>query len=119
MTMMILKQAEQWPLRVATQRAPEGLYFEHTPGEGDNHSSVQAYLPGGEYGGGIEWWNDDGEVASIKVPEKHQRKGIGNALYHHVKTNVEPSLHHSNSWDQSDAGAAWAQAIGEGEDNYS
>jgi hypothetical protein len=117
---------QKWRSITAIQQPPEGLNFQHwaTNKQIADHfgrfnmpiiaPAVTAHL-NGEMVGSVEWHphydnapDRRGEVSMINVPDKHQRKGIGTALYDWARTNVEPNLHHSPF--QSYDGEAWAAA---------
>jgi GNAT superfamily N-acetyltransferase len=52
-------------------------------------------------------WRHGGEVAMVATPEQHRGNGYATQLFNHVKTHLEPNLHHSPN--QTEEGAAWAK----------
>ena len=52
-------------------------------------------------------WRHGGEVAMASTHPDHQRKGLATQLFNHVKTHLEPNLHHSPL--QTPEGASWAR----------
>jgi GNAT superfamily N-acetyltransferase len=101
--MKIQSQRETFAFRLAGP----ALTFEHDElGDGQ---VLNAYWPDGSHAGQIDW-GPDGEVNGILVLPKNQRKGVGTALWQKAK-EIDPNIHHSTA--QSEAGSAWARAVGD------
>ena len=52
---------------------------------------------------------DHGTIWGVEVAEKHQKKGLATAMYHHAQRQGIPIKH--SEW-RTDAGDAWAKKVG-------
>jgi len=95
--------------------SPADLSFEFTRGEQyRSHHRIVATM-GGQYVGHIEWHPKSGRVMGVEVAPEHRRKGIATHLWRAAirqaadSRSVKKPIHSS---DRTDAGDAWARAIG-------
>jgi len=89
-----------------------GYQFHYEP-DLENHMIVATHPEHGQVG--ALSWNPEGEVDSVYVDTKHQRRGVATAMWQHAKAwalqNGEngPEKH---SEHLSEDGIRWAQAVG-------
>ena len=103
--------------------APDGPQFEHIYREPDmgregrhEHMYDHAVLARGETDKGpaiigqMLWRKGTGEITKIHVNESHRRQGVATSMYRHaLSLDVDPPVHNTK---RTDAGDAWAQAVG-------
>jgi len=114
--------------RMMNVAAPEGYYLPQFVAEAETEEGLLVYQvqmkvggPTGEVAGVLSWYDgvdpdfygeyrEPGEIADVTVFEPHRRKGIATALLAAAR-QIDPKVHHS--WDLTDDGRAWMQAVGQ------
>jgi len=87
------------------------LAFTPSPNE-DEHHRVSAIHEGTQVGGLM--WNPNSGATHVEVTKKHQRKGVATAMWHfaHSVASSNDLTEPVHSFDQSPAGARWADKVG-------
>src|SRR4249920_1025257 len=75
------------------------VHLHSTNGYGDG---VAGLHPEGQIPTGGNWhsaiaWDNHGKITNLDTKREHQGKGLGRALYEHVKENWRPDLMHDRS----------------------
>lgn len=103
---------------MSAQEHLSGLQFEHMP-EGTVHNDgrsvvepgglgVRALLQGHEIGH-LRWHHPSGEIDSVEVEGRHQRKGVATAMWH-LAHQEGHELYHSPHL--SEEGEGWSYKVG-------